>query len=355
MDRVPTLALALTITTAATLGGLLIYGPANAQIKNDADYIDDRSGPAQLIRSFYSAINRHEYARAWDYFGETKPVADFASFAKGYEETVFVEVETGGISEEGAAGSLYYTLPVAIRAQQQDGSEKIFAGCYTLRQISPQTQEPPFKPLHIEKGELKLTDSAFTKALPMSCGDNGVFAPNDALLEKAKAAFIASYSERCNASSSESDTTSPVDYTISYRTRDNDHQQQARLFRFLCSSGAYNQTFVFFMSDEQGLVRQVHLAEPELDIHYENDDPEKKPDAVNIIGYRSTDELTNATYDEENFSITTHAKWRGVGDAFSRGTWLFRNGAFSLVFYEVDASYDGQINPQTILDYNSAP
>ncbi|TIV72916.1 MAG: DUF1176 domain-containing protein, partial [Mesorhizobium sp.] len=48
-------------------------------------------------------------------------------------------------------------------------------------------------------------------------------------------------------------------------------------------------------------------------------------------------------------------KWRGVGDASSSGTYLFRNGDFSLVQYDVDASYDGEINPQTIIDYNTAP
>ena len=37
------------------------------------------------------------------------------------------------------------------------------------------------------------------------------------------------------------------------------------------------------------------------------------------------------------------------------GTWLFRDGAFSLVQYDVDASYDGEINPETVLDYNTAP
>jgi hypothetical protein len=40
-----------------------------------------------------------------------------------------------------------------------------------------------------------------------------------------------------------------------------------------------------------------------------------------------------------------------VGDASSRGTWVFADGGFRLIRYEVDASYDGEINPQTIVDY----
>ena len=42
-------------------------------------------------------------------------------------------------------------------------------------------------------------------------------------------------------------------------------------------------------------------------------------------------------------------------DASSAGTYLFRNGNFSLVQYDVDASYDGEINPETVLDYNTPP
>jgi hypothetical protein len=34
---------------------------------------------------------------------------------------------------------------------------------------------------------------------------------------------------------------------------------------------------------------------------------------------------------------------------------MFRSGTFSLVRYEVDASYDGEINPQPVLDYATGP
>lgn len=348
---------ALARTLATVFSGCLVAAAAiTARAATDAPYIDDRSDPAALIRSLYSAINRHEYARAWDYFGETKPAADFESFAKGYEGTTSVEVETGGISEEGAAGSIYYTIPVAIRAGQQDGGEKIFAGCYTLRQLSAQTQEPPFRPLHIEKGELEPSASAFEHALPASCGDGPMPPQHDTALEKARAAFAASYGERCDASlSGDDEATGIADYTIRYHTRNDEAEKEARLFRFLCMRGAYNETFAFYLTDDEGGVRQLQFAEPELDIHYANDDPEGKLEAVNVIGYNTADELVNADYDEATHSIVSHSRWRGVGDASSTGTWLFRNGRFSLVQYEVDASYDGQINPETVLDYNTAP
>ena len=85
----------------------------------EAPYIDDRSSAEAVIRSLYSAISRHEFARAWGYFGDTKPAKDFDAFAKGYDNTATVEVKTGTVSNEGAAGSIYYSVPVAVQAHQE--------------------------------------------------------------------------------------------------------------------------------------------------------------------------------------------------------------------------------------------
>ena len=45
----------------------------------EAPYVDDRSSAEAVIRSLYSAINRHEFTRAWGYYGDTKPAKDFDS------------------------------------------------------------------------------------------------------------------------------------------------------------------------------------------------------------------------------------------------------------------------------------
>ena len=90
----------------------------------EAPYVDDRSSADAVVRSLYSAINRHEFARAWGYFGDTKPAKDFDSFVKGYDGTDKVEVETGAVSDEGAAGSIFYNVPVAIRATDKDRRRK---------------------------------------------------------------------------------------------------------------------------------------------------------------------------------------------------------------------------------------
>lgn len=341
---------------AATLA-MLCAGTAFAA---EPPYLDDRSDAATLVRSFYNAINRQEYSRAWDYFGEAKPSSDFNSFASGFEQTSEVEVATGEAGTEGASGSTYFNLPVAIQARNKDGSEAMFAGCYTVRMANPQVQEPPFTGLQIEKGELKPATGSLAEALPASCGDGPAPAPKDTALERARTAFIATHAESCDALSSgqEDSQAEPDAYTINFHGRhdaESDPERQARLFRFHCASGAYNEVHVYYLAGDDGEVRELHFATPELDIHYEGGNSEGKVEAINVVGYRTVGELLNSSFDEATRTITSYGKWRGVGDAASNGTWLFRDGEFSLVQYDVDASYDGEINPQSVLDYNTAP
>jgi hypothetical protein len=99
----------------------------------EPDYLDDRSDAEAVVKSFYNAINRREFSRAWSYFGESKPSANFESFVTGFEDTKSVRVVTGEPGAEGAAGSTYFNVPVAIAATGADDTERVFAGCYTAR------------------------------------------------------------------------------------------------------------------------------------------------------------------------------------------------------------------------------
>ena len=145
---------------------LLLAGPALAQ--DLPRYLDDRSGPASLVRSYYNAIARQEVARAYDYLA-TPP--DYPAFAAGYAETTGVEIELGAVTTEGAAGSIYATVPIAVRAGSAGGRVRVFAGCYVTRQVQPSLQEPPFRPIQITEGHLTLVDSAgpLAAAVPSDC------------------------------------------------------------------------------------------------------------------------------------------------------------------------------------------
>lgn len=93
-------------TALIALAALAAQG-IEARAQEEFPYVDDRSDGAALVRSLYNAINRKEYARAYGYFGASKPVGEFKAFAEGYAKTVSVEAKFGKVLTEGAAGSIF--------------------------------------------------------------------------------------------------------------------------------------------------------------------------------------------------------------------------------------------------------
>lgn len=149
-----------------------------SQAQESPTYQDDRSSATALIQSLYNAIDRKEYLRAWSYYAsntvapadDAAAKADYEAFKKGYETTDFVTLLTGDEIEEGAAGSTYYKVPVAIDALDTNGKHSQFAGCYTLRLAQPTVQDtPPYQPLHIESGELQPAQGTLEAILPQTC------------------------------------------------------------------------------------------------------------------------------------------------------------------------------------------
>ena len=337
----------------------LAAGMSPSLVAAQEDYLDDRSNAAALVQSLYNAINRKEFGRAWDYFGEHKPARDYDAFVAGYANTKEVRVLTGDVSSEGAAGSSFYYVPVAIQAFNEDGSESVFAGCYTARLANPAIQETPFTPMHLEKGSLKAAELPLEEAGPAQCEGAPPPEKADAVRAQVKAAFAATFSETCTLPpGAVPDPNQPEEYEIAFNypsDMEGEPERKARLFRFFCSVGAYNETHVYYLHEDIEGLRELQFATPELDIRYENDDYEGKVESVRTIGYYADGSLVNSAYDEATKSVTSYSKWRGVGDASSSGTWIFRNGEFALIKYEVDASYDGEINPETVLDFDMAP
>ena len=337
----------------AVVTAMLVAALQTPALAQDA-YLDDRSSPEALLRSLYNAVNRQEYARAFDYFS-TPPAASLDAYQDGYAETDRVALATGAATAEGAAGSTYYSLPVAIRATAKDGGEQVFAGCYTLRLSNPQIQGTPYNPLHIEKATMKPAEGDLKDALPASCGE-GDPVESDAVLASAKALFASVYGETCTTPSEPAEA-EPQAYSIPFNySHDSEEtpKREARLFRFHCDRGAYNELHVYLLANEDD-VSLLQFATPEIDVQYEDGNTDGKVEDVRIIGYKTDRQLVNSDYDPQTQTLTSYAKWRGVGDASSSGTWIFREGSFSLVRYDVDASYNGEIDPITLIDYHTGP
>lgn len=170
----PFLTIAAFLTAAAS--SLALASPVAAQdapapkpdrsTAAEPAYLDDRSDAKTVIRSLYNAVNRKEYVRAYSYFRDEPDRPSFADFAKGYADTTRVLVKIGQQRSEGAAGSLYYSVPVAIRSTDAKGATSVFSGCYQLRVVQPGVQaEPPFHPLGIVKGALQRSDQPFSQAM----------------------------------------------------------------------------------------------------------------------------------------------------------------------------------------------
>jgi hypothetical protein len=132
-------------------------------------YRDARSSPAELLRSFYNAVNRREYSRAWSYWRPTGPAANFADFVAGYADTASVTIASGAPQQNAGAGQVYTDLPVTVVAQQNDGSRRTFVGCYTTHLANPQIQAaPPFVPLSIGSASISLVDTTADTAALMA-------------------------------------------------------------------------------------------------------------------------------------------------------------------------------------------
>ncbi|SDE67075.1 hypothetical protein SAMN05421538_10975 [Paracoccus isoporae] len=143
---------------------VLIAAPPAATAQSD-DFIDDRSSAARVVTSLYNAIDRGEYLRGWSYFapGAAPP---FERFRDGYADTAQVELRLGPTESDGAAGTLRFSVPVAIRATGRDGSRTVFIGCYALSMVQPANQAtPPYRPIRIERGSLQATDTEFATAM----------------------------------------------------------------------------------------------------------------------------------------------------------------------------------------------
>lgn len=94
---------------------------------------DDRTSPVRLLASYYNAINRGEYTRAWEYW-EAPPDPSFDEFAAGWAETESVMlVVRPPARAEGAAGSTYVAVPALLSAVQAGGGRRNFMGCFVAR------------------------------------------------------------------------------------------------------------------------------------------------------------------------------------------------------------------------------
>ncbi|MCI0712984.1 MAG: META domain-containing protein [Chloroflexi bacterium] len=117
--------------------------PSSSSGSASAELFDNPDSPVGLLASYYNAINRGEYERAYAYW-ESAP-NPFDEFVSGFADTASVQVIVEPPTRyEGAAGSLYVAIPTVLIALHHDGNQLMFAGCFVARKsnLSPPDEEP---------------------------------------------------------------------------------------------------------------------------------------------------------------------------------------------------------------------
>ena len=147
--------------------------PAVSQFPFYEEFYEERTDPANFIQSFYNAINRKEYLRAYSYFdvGADKP--PYAQFVQGYSDTARVRVYTGKINVEAAAGNRYASVPTVLVATHMDESVHTFYGCYILHSTNPGIDPNPDAALwKIQKATLAedMANTPVATLLAKPCG-----------------------------------------------------------------------------------------------------------------------------------------------------------------------------------------
>jgi hypothetical protein len=155
-------------------GGNLPFPAFSSSLSIDKDnFLDNRSGPVETVSSFLNALNRKQYVRAYYYFQDPANFpGPYDPWAAGYSNTDVITVTFGTVQSEGAAGSLYYKVPLATHVTTTSNATQTFVGCYTLRLAQPAVQgTPPFQPMGIIDGTFtQVSNSADVNALlPTAC------------------------------------------------------------------------------------------------------------------------------------------------------------------------------------------
>lgn len=126
---------AFVICVVLVLGSSVYAVDASWQTTGDQLPFEDQTHPVFLIAAYYNAINRGDYARAYEYWNGNQPGGStLAEFTQGFANTDSVEGwAILPLATEGAAGSVYAEVPVLLRATLNNGDEQLFAGCFVTQ------------------------------------------------------------------------------------------------------------------------------------------------------------------------------------------------------------------------------
>lgn len=129
--------------------------------------------PTDVLASFYDAINKKDYRRAYGYW--ENPPTGYDQFAQGYADTAKVQVIAQPPTFiDAGAGNLHASIPTVLVSTKTDGSQQTFAGCYTTHKVNIQPDV-----WHLAQAQIAPVDAntAIPTLLAQACAAFGVPGP----------------------------------------------------------------------------------------------------------------------------------------------------------------------------------
>lgn len=116
-------------------------------------------GPGDTVRLYYRDLAQHRYRAAWRLWAREGQAsgASLVAFRAGFANTRSTAVRVAGpVASEGAAGSIWATVPVEVDATTRAGRRQRFRGTYTLRRVNDvDGSTAQQRRWHIERATLK--------------------------------------------------------------------------------------------------------------------------------------------------------------------------------------------------------
>lgn len=170
---------------------------------------------------------------------------------------------------------------------------------------------------------------------------------------RAIAAFTAAFAESCTAAFAEDGSLiEPPQRFTTIMPQSFSTPVPVKLWQFRCNMGAYNLQSVFMAQTEYYGIAPMAFARPDLDVVLEDPENYEGPvKAITITGWSALPYVVNATFDPAKAELTENSYWRGIGDASSTAVWTLIDDSFRLIRYDVDATYDGEVNPKTLVSF----
>ncbi|NIJ38072.1 hypothetical protein FHR22_002775 [Sphingopyxis panaciterrae] len=97
-----------------------------------------KEAAAEVVKRYYSAIDARDFDTAWQQWGDDGPPRQTReTFRAGFARTQSTRVTIGAVTDgEGAAGSIFLTVPVTVDAVVDSGRHQKFRGHYILRRVN---------------------------------------------------------------------------------------------------------------------------------------------------------------------------------------------------------------------------